>query len=198
MSPAAINSEDAPASRGCGACRRPGLDERHIRPHATLSFLLKIIPGIVYFLEWVVFICLPWKPQFDMLSFVPGEAMRKAEKPRLFAVPGIKHLTEGQVRCPQNLPIASEGRTYILDPNPRQVQEVRGDSVSTNAVWSYFKKASESCGVVSKHVLRYVILKKQLGGRKLNHLFFRKPCPLMEEKGKSVSHTSPSVPQALL
>lgn len=59
-----------------------------------------------------------------------------------------------------------------------------------NAVWCILSRTSESCGVVSKYVLCYVILKRQLGERKLNHFFFQKTLPFNGRKGQVISHTS--------
>lgn len=48
-------------------------------------------------------------------------------------------------------------------------------------LWSYFKKGSESCGVVSKYVLCY--FKKAAWREEIEPSFLKELCPLMEVKG---------------
>lgn len=75
----------------------------------------------------------------------------------------------------------------------------RLEVIPSPGMWSglILRRASESCGVVLKCVLCFVILKRKLAGWKWNQVFFfppQKTLPFNGRKGQVDSHTSHLLP----
>lgn len=148
--------------------------------------------------RWVVFVY--EKPTvLHELSYILGEAMRKEEKLSLFITQWYCNWLNVRLaeRIP-NFPIRFQEWKHILISNPHQVRKVRGDSVSMNVLWSYFKKGLWVMWSCVKICVMLCYFKKAAWREEIEPSFFKKLCPLMEEKGKSFpTHLTYSVQGSL-